>query len=545
MAHSFEFHLTCKPMVFRSKIRLLGIVAAVLLATQTAFGQFGVQVTGTPEEMALETFAHESVKIRNVRYKGVTDAVGLFASADSTPFFTDGLLLSTGVATAAAGANSQAKQSKALGGLGDRNLDALCRHRTFDAAILEFDFMCARDSLTIEFFFASDEYNEMVGNTFGDIVGIWVTGPGLGQGVNLAKMPDGQFVSVNSVNYNVNRPYFVDNNPFNLNGQRLPDLEKRLNPAVLNHFQYDGMTKALATGMRITPKEVYHIKIGIADVGDGEVDSGVFFRKGGFRSSEQLWRIRAREAREAKRIADSLAHAQFIADSIAHEQFVADSMAHAAWVLDSIRVADSLAKDAQAQREVERLRFLTDSIQEAQKPVENTPAPENVLPPQQDPVEIPDQPQSSRQKRWGPDDAAPKRPTALSQIEPEKEPTVPPPMPENGPMEGSPELGNEFTQYIVRFDSGSSRIPEEARIALRKMADQMTAQPETQAALFVIGDDELGQQIRTSAVKYYFIGAGAPEQRVNVLEHTIPENPPPIQFRYGDEVLILVRLLQR
>jgi outer membrane protein OmpA-like peptidoglycan-associated protein len=245
-------------------------------------------------------------------------------------------------------------------------------------------------------------------------------------------------------------------------------------------------------------------------------------------------------------VADSLAHAQYLADSIARVQFVADSLDHVAWVLDSIRIADSLGREAQAQRELDRLRFLTDSLEKAQQMPKAPPTQENSLPPQQDPTETPDQPQSGRQKRWGPDDATPKRPTALAQIEPEKgdEEVLPPPTESVG-LEGNPELGNEFTQYVVRFDSGSSRIPEEARVALRKMADQLTAQPETQAALFVIGDDEMGSQIRTSAVKYYFIGAGAPEQRVNVLEHTIPENPPAIQFRYTDEVLILVRLLQR
>lgn len=540
--------LTCKPMANRIKIALAVMAILLIQGGQSAMAQFKAKAAGTPEEMALETFENSSVKIRNMRFRGNPEAVALFASQNGKPAYEEGLIISTGKALQTAGPNDQPKISHVVGSPGDRNLDGVGRNRTFDAAILEFDFMCARDSLGIEFFFASDEYNEMVGNTFGDVIGIWVFGPDLGQGVNLAKLPDGRFISVNAVNHNLNREYFVDNNPFNLNGERLPNLEAKMDASVLENFQYDGLTQPFSVGLRVKPKEIYHIKIGIADCGDGEVDSGVFFKKGGFTSPEQLWHQRLREAREAKRIADSLARAEFIADSIAHEQWVADSIQHAQFVADSIQhaqfVADSLEREMRIADSPAQLPETPPMIEEE--------TPQEEAQPQQDPVEEPRNAESDRIRRWGPDDGQPARPKALFEGNPPQEseqednPTTAE-EPKEGPDLGELDMDAPLPEPIpvqdllVQFDSGSSRIPEAVRSRLQTIAEELTAHPEIKADLYVIGDSELEQLVRTSAVKYYLIGAGAPEKQLDVIENTIPENPPAIHFEYEGEVQILVR----
>ena len=46
--------------------------------------------------------------------------------------------------------------------IGDDELDALFGSSTLDAAVLEFDFVPAGDSLRIRYVFASEDYNEHV-----------------------------------------------------------------------------------------------------------------------------------------------------------------------------------------------------------------------------------------------------------------------------------------------------------------------------------------------------------------------------------------------
>ncbi len=48
---------------------------------------------------------------------------------------------------------------------------------------------------------------------------------------------------------------------------------------------YDGFTKVLTARAKVTPCQTYHIKLGIADVGDAAYDSGVFLAANSFRSN--------------------------------------------------------------------------------------------------------------------------------------------------------------------------------------------------------------------------------------------------------------------
>lgn len=50
-------------------------------------------------------------------------------------------------------------------------------------------------------------------------------------------------------------------------------------------IQYNGVTELFTSGMKITPYQVYHFKMGITDVGDGKFDSAIMVRAQSFTSS--------------------------------------------------------------------------------------------------------------------------------------------------------------------------------------------------------------------------------------------------------------------
>src|SRR6185436_9045314 len=84
---------------------------------------------------------------------------------------------------------------------GDPSLDALVPgYETFDATILEFDFVCDNPTaISFQYVFGSEEYNEWVGSPFNDVFGFFLNG------VNIATVPTicssgGIPVAINNVN---------------------------------------------------------------------------------------------------------------------------------------------------------------------------------------------------------------------------------------------------------------------------------------------------------------------------------------------------------
>jgi len=99
------------------------------------------------------------------------------------------------------------------------------------------------------------EYNEFVGSDFDDLMALFV------DGVNVAALPNGDVVSINNINNDVNSEYFNDNE----DGSRATE--------------YDGFTNLLETAtFDLEPRQVSSLKLAIADVADGSFDSSLVIR---------------------------------------------------------------------------------------------------------------------------------------------------------------------------------------------------------------------------------------------------------------------------
>jgi hypothetical protein len=191
-------------------------------------------------------------------------AMGEFAGVSEIPI-SQGLLLTSGWADNLYGPNNNTQTTGVLQLPGDPDLDFMIQSITYDACVVEFDCTPQGDTLLFNFAFGSEEYPEFVG-TFNDAFAILLSGPGINGVQNVAQLPNGDVVSTNNVNANVNASYYFDN-------------------SAGIHTSYDGFTQNLEVFAVTMPDSTYHFKIVIADNNDYAFDSGVMLEAFSFRSS--------------------------------------------------------------------------------------------------------------------------------------------------------------------------------------------------------------------------------------------------------------------
>ncbi len=230
-----------------------------------------IEITfGETADELVENIVGEGVTFSNAVINGIDIMHGTFSNGNSTSLgINSGVFLTTGNGTYIPGPNSLANTSTNCYQPGWPEINS-----TYDASILEFDFTPGYDTLKIEYAFGSEEYLEWVGSSYNDFFGIFISGPNPAGGVynnqNMAVVPNSDPpipVSINTVNNGLNNSgpcmnceFYVDN----ANGLTL---------------EYDGFTVALTAIITVVPCEEYHIKIGVADAGDENYDSGLFLKE--------------------------------------------------------------------------------------------------------------------------------------------------------------------------------------------------------------------------------------------------------------------------
>ncbi|MFZ3217102.1 MAG: choice-of-anchor L domain-containing protein [Candidatus Acidiferrales bacterium] len=257
----------------------------------------GVQVSDlTSANLSAQALAQSlvgtGVTISNVTYTGSARAAGEFTSSTNILGFTNGIVLSSGSVRNVVGPNcvsgmAPAGNDEDDSGIsvdnvqpGDADLNNIVGgdNTTNDAAVLEFDFVPTSTSISFQYVFASDEYNELVGS-YNDVFGFFLTAPG-GTPVNLALIPGTNLpVSIN----NVNDGNPLGTNPVNpqyyINNEFLPS-------AAPVDTEMNGLTTTLTAQATVVPGQTYHIKLAIADAIDHLFDSNVFVQAGSLSSAD-------------------------------------------------------------------------------------------------------------------------------------------------------------------------------------------------------------------------------------------------------------------
>jgi len=247
----------------RGKISLPVIAALFFLLVQPpGLHALSIIAFDSAEDLA-SALVGSGITINNVKYKGSSKASGYFFDGiESGIGIESGLVLTSGYAmNLNSDKNSSGSKSGYNGLPGDSQLGALIPgYKTYDAAVLSFDFVSQGDAAYFNYVFGSEEYPEWVNSSFNDVFGFFVDGK------NYALLPDSTPVTIDTVNYKANADLYNSNDkktPFKL--------------------EDDGFTDVLTANLTgLTPGQSYNITLAIADAGDYSYDSGIFLGAGSF-----------------------------------------------------------------------------------------------------------------------------------------------------------------------------------------------------------------------------------------------------------------------
>ena len=244
-----------------------------------------LQVQGgkTAQELITKTLIDgDCFDVENVSSFGNNIQIGTFTNGLNSIGFQNGVIIATGNIDVAPGPNDD---DNAYTGLGnnqtpDSDLDNLTTGNLYNKAVIEFDFTPTETPVSFQFVFASEEYCEFVGSAYNDVFGFFISGPGITGTKNIALVPNTNTpITINNLNHNLNDAYYINNQSWlsgDLCGQ-FPSFDD-----AVNEIQYDGFTQPLLAVANVIPCQKYHIKLKIADVGDGYWDSAVFLKAGSF-----------------------------------------------------------------------------------------------------------------------------------------------------------------------------------------------------------------------------------------------------------------------
>ncbi len=158
-----------------------------------------------------------------------------------------------------------------------------------DLCFLQFNFIPRGDSAFIDYVFASEDYPEYACSQFYDAFGIFVQAPS-DTFKNYSKVPGTNInVSINSIN-DTSKQTGASNYTTYCKGQGAgsPFIQFYTANLINNHIVYDGMTKILRARIPVQPNLQHTMKLAIADILDGNFDSGIFFKKSSLTSPPLL-----------------------------------------------------------------------------------------------------------------------------------------------------------------------------------------------------------------------------------------------------------------
>lgn len=244
-----------------------------------------VDTSLTPAQLA-STLAGPGVSISNVNFTGNAASAGSFTFNDPTVVgFGQGIVLSSGSAVDVVGPNLLDDNTTFFNLPGDTDLDKLSGFGTFDASVLEFDFIPTSNQVVFSYSFASDEYPEWVNSPFNDVFAFYVNGTNYATVRQVAGDPASPFVPVAVNNINNGNPRDPAFTPMRPDLFRANYFDPNGGPSAID-LEMDGITRVLTFQAPVNPGVVNHMKLAIADASDGVLDSAVFIRADSFVSNE-------------------------------------------------------------------------------------------------------------------------------------------------------------------------------------------------------------------------------------------------------------------
>lgn len=245
-----------------------------------------IQVTPINAQNAVQNvLIGNGVNAFNISSQGSANQLARFTAQPGTPVdFSNGIILSTFGMTAPNCLHQNGPGYFGAGTPGDPDLTVTNGGtQTNNASWIQFDFIPTGDTMKFDYIFMSQEYNFYVNSSFNDVFAFYLTGPNPQGGnytnQNVAIIPGTNLpVTINNVNNGQSGgcgsgpcsycQYFIDN----------------CNPSGNSPFT-GGYTTNLSVVVPVIPCSTYTIKLGVADVGDGALNSAVLLKENSFTSN--------------------------------------------------------------------------------------------------------------------------------------------------------------------------------------------------------------------------------------------------------------------
>lgn len=268
-----------------AQITVTGNQTATILAQKlTGTGVTVSNATLNCAQIANGTFV---VTPPNVTNLGLDSGIVLTSGAAETNGFQQGC---NGPASGPSNANNTP---------GDPDLAILCNQSTFDACVLEFDFVPLGDTVKFQYVFGSSEYPSFTCTAFNDVFGFFISGPGItgpysNNSKNIALVPGSTTCPVgvstiycpNSAGCCNTTTFCFGQTPgcsaYNATNNTCAYFVCNAGGASVN---YQGFTTVLTAQSVVTPCSTHHLKLAISDAADQVLDSGVFLKEGSLSSN--------------------------------------------------------------------------------------------------------------------------------------------------------------------------------------------------------------------------------------------------------------------
>jgi gliding motility-associated-like protein len=228
--------------------------------------------------------SHTSILVSNASFTGDDGQLASFTNTVGSFPVSKGIALTTGFASFAASKNTSngGDQSPITEqNIFDTDLNSIQAGSQKGTCFLEFDAQFEGQTFSLNYSFASDEYNYYSGSSYHDQMCIFIHGPGISSIQNIAKIGTDN-VSVHTVNGCLNQTYYQNNcrrNPNSSSGGQ--QCAGDCGVSTLQDFDipYNGFTKRMTATYTLptcNKNIIYHIKIAICNIIDNQRDSGVF-----------------------------------------------------------------------------------------------------------------------------------------------------------------------------------------------------------------------------------------------------------------------------
>ena len=291
----FNFHRNEQRILFKNVIHdtyffnlntlKLHITLILLIAfSQKTIAQLVTAGNQGPQQLVQNVLLGGGVTVSNIQYQGAAASIGYFDGSNCNIGLNEGIVMTTGTIFNTGngterfgphGPNDRENAGVDNNQPGYGLLTSIVGNTTYNATVLSFDFVPFAEIVEFRYVFASEEYPEYVGSQFNDVFGFFISGPGIGNNVNIARIPGTNVpVTINNVNAGLNSAFFVNNGT----GITAPQNGSPF------YVQYDGFTTVLTARANVICGQTYRIVLAIADVGDGIYDSGIFLEANSFSS---------------------------------------------------------------------------------------------------------------------------------------------------------------------------------------------------------------------------------------------------------------------